>query len=196
MTIKVNCQASTATILFGDVLGAFSGRVYAQLVARYGVGYMLFATIALGVMWAGMWALAGDMTASYFADRSLLQGARITGEVLQLDVKSHRLKNSGIEYETTVTYSFTMPDGRHFTGATRRVLASPPGLQRGGPIDVLYEPGNPAHNTMGKEFAQDMALKQYTAWMLLLLSIYPALFVYRYMKWRREARGDIAAPRP
>ena len=35
-----------------------------------------------------------------------------SGEVLQLDVRPYRSKR--LEYVTTVTYAFTMPDGRHF----------------------------------------------------------------------------------
>jgi hypothetical protein len=183
----VNRQISTAFVPFGPVLGAISGRVYAQLVDRYGRRYMRFCTIGFVVMWVGMWVAAGAITAICFADRPLLQGTHIIGEVLQLDVKPYRPKGSGMEYETAVTYRFAMPDGRRFIGATRRMLVSPPGLQRGGPIDVLYAPSNPSHSTMGKEFGSDMTNKQFVAGLFLLLGIYPALFVYRYMKWRREA---------
>jgi hypothetical protein len=192
----VNRQISTAIVLFGPVLGAVSGRVYAQLVDRYGSRYMQFSTICFVVMWVGMWVAAGGIAAICFADRPLLQGAHITGEVLQLDVKPYRPKNSGMRYETAVTYGFAMPDGRRFIGATRRMLVSPPGLQRGGPIDVLYEPSNPGHSTMRKEFASDTADKQFAAGLFLLLGIYFALFVYRYLKWRREAGADLAALRP
>jgi len=110
----VNRHAST-------VLGAFSGRAFAQLV-----------------------------------DKPLLRGAHIVGTVLELDVRPYTTKGS-LEYPTAVTYAFTAPDGRRFTNFTRRTLVSPPGLQRGGPIDVLYQPSNPSHSTMSKGFALDMA---------------------------------------
>jgi hypothetical protein len=192
----VNRQISTPVVLFGPVLGAVSGRVYAQLVERYGSRYMRFCTIGFVMIWMGMWVVAGSIAAICFAERPLLQGAHVIGEVLQLDVKPYRPNGSRTEYETAVTYSFATPDGRRFIGATRRTLASPPALLRGGPIDVLYEPGNPGHSTMRKEFASDMANKQFGAGLFLLLGIYPALFVYRYMRWRREAGADLVAPRP
>jgi hypothetical protein len=173
---------------FAIVRGAFSGRVYAQMVARYGARYMLFCTIGFGVMWAGMWFAAGAIAAVYFADRSLLDGAHIVGEVLKLDVRPYTTKGR-VEYQTGVTYMFTAPDGRGFTNFSRRTLVSPPGLQRGGPIDVLYEPGNPGHSTMLKEFASDLAQKPVGAWLFLFLGVYPALYVYRYMRWRREVRA-------
>jgi hypothetical protein len=171
-------------------LAAFSGRAYAQVAARYGGRYMLFCTVCVGVMWAGMWIAAGAIAAIYFANKSLLHGVHIVGEVLQLDVKPYTPKNSArVEHYTTVTYAFAMPDGRRFTSTTRRTLTSSPGLQRGGPIDLLYEPSDPDHSTMSKEFESDMAQKPFGAWLFFLLGFYPALYVYRYAQWRRETRG-------
>jgi hypothetical protein len=169
------------------LLGAFSGRAYAQLVSRYGARYMLFCTVGFGVMAVGLWLAAGVAGMVYFADRSLLQGARIVGEVLQLDVNHYTTKGPG--YATVVTYAFTGPDGRRFTNTIRRSLVSKAELQRGGPIDLLYEPSNPEHSTMSTEFASDLARKPFGAWMFLLLGVYPALYVYRYLRWRREARA-------
>jgi hypothetical protein len=166
---------------------AFSGRLYAQQAARYGGRWMQFCTIFFGVMWAGMWIVAGVIAAIYFTDKSLLQGSHVVGEVLQLDVRPYRSKS--LEYVTTVTYAFSLPDGRRFTRTTRRTLGSPPGLQRGGPIDVLYEPSNPDHSTISKEFESTMAEKPLVGWMFFLLGIYPALYIYRYMQWRRETRA-------
>ncbi len=167
------------------VLGAFSGRAFAQLVAHYGAGYMRFCTICFAVMAAGMWFAAGSVASIYFADKPLLRGAHIVGTVLELDVRPYTTKGS-LEYPTAVTYAFTAPDGRRFTNFTRRTLVSPPGLQRGGPIDVLYEPSNPSHSTMSKGFALDMALKPGDAWLFLLMGFWMALYVYRYMRWRHE----------
>jgi Protein of unknown function (DUF3592) len=170
------------------LVGAFSGRAYAQMVARYGARYMLFCTIAFAVMAAGLWFAAGAMATVYFADRPLLQGVHIVGEVLQLDVKPYTPKGGGREYGTVVTYRFTTADGRGVTNTIRRSLHSSPHLQPGGPIDLLYEPSNPDHSTMSTEFASDLAQKAFVAWLFLLLGFYPALYVYRYMRWRREAR--------
>jgi hypothetical protein len=88
-----------------------------------------------------------------------------------------------------VTYAFSLPDGRRFTRTARRTLASSPGLQRGGPIDVLYEPSNPDHSTMSKEFESAMAEGPLVGWMFFLLGIYAALYIYRYMQWRRETHA-------
>src|SRR5438270_5075137 len=67
------------------VLGAFSGRAYAQMAAWYGARYMLFCTIGLGVMAVGLRFAAGAIAAVYFTDRSLLHGVHTVGVVLQLD---------------------------------------------------------------------------------------------------------------
>jgi hypothetical protein len=56
------------------VLGAFSGRAFAQLVAHYGAGYMRFCTFCFAVMAAGMWFAAGSIASIYFADKPLLRG--------------------------------------------------------------------------------------------------------------------------
>jgi hypothetical protein len=169
---------------------AFSRRAYAQLIARYGVRYMLFCTIGFGVMAAGLWLAAGTIAALYFADRPLLQGAPIVGEVLKLDVERYIPKHeSKVEYDTLVTYAFTAPDGRHFTNTVRRTLISSPPFQRGGPIDLLYEPGNPEHSTMSTEFASYLAQRPFGALLFLLVGIYPALYVYRYLRWRRGVSG-------
>jgi hypothetical protein len=174
------------------LLAAFSGRAYAQLVATYGARYMLFCTIGFGVMAAGLWFAAAAIAAVYFADRPLLQGDHIVGEVLQLDVKPYTPKGAGrVEYSTVVTYTFTGPDGRRVTNTVRRSLLSSPHLQRGGPIDLLYDPSNSAHSTMNTEFASDLAQKSFGAWLFLLVGIYPALYIYRYMRWR-WARTSLA----
>jgi hypothetical protein len=172
---------------FVVLLGAFSGRAYAQLVAKYGAQYMLFCTIGLGAMAVGMWFAAGGIAVVYFANKPLLPGAHIVGEVLQLHVNHYTTKGPG--YETVVTYTFTAPDGRRFTNTIRRSLVSKPQLQLGGPIDLLYEPSTPYHSTMSTEFASDLAQKPFGAWLFLLVGVYPALYVYRYMRWRHEARA-------
>jgi hypothetical protein len=172
------------------LLAAVSGRAYAQLVARYGARYMLFCTIGFGVMALGLWLAAGTIAAIYFADRPLLQGTHIIGEVLQLDVKSYAPRGTRTEYETVVSYAFTGPDGRRVINTIRRTLMSPPRLQRGGPIDLLYEPGNSDHSTMSTEFASSLAQKPFAAWLFLLVGVYPALYVYRYMQWRRGAQAS------
>src|SRR5882757_258289 len=98
------------------VLGAFSGRAYAQWAARYGARYMLYCTIGFSVMWTGLWLAAGTIAAIYLADRSLLHGAHIVGEVLELDAKPYTPRHTTrMEYVTAVTYAFTAPDGRRFT---------------------------------------------------------------------------------
>jgi hypothetical protein len=176
---------------FVIMLAAFSGRAYAQVAAtycaRYGAWYMLFCTICFGVFAAGLWLAAGIIATLYFADRPLLKGAHIVGEVLQLDVERYIPKwGSKVEYDTLVTYAYTDPDGRHVTHTMRRTLIAPPQLKRGGPIDLLYEPGNPEHSTMSTEFERGLAQKPFLAWLFLLLGFYPPLYVYRYMRWRRE----------
>jgi preprotein translocase subunit SecF len=172
------------------LLGAFSGRTYAQLVARYGARYMMFCTIGFALMAAGLWFAAGFMAKVYFADRPLLQGVHIVGEVLQLNVKPYTPKNG---YETVVTYRFTAPDGRRVTNTIHRSLHSLPHLQPGGPIDLLYEPSYPDHSTISTQFASDLTQKAIVALLFLLLGFYPALYVYRYRRWRREARDEISA---
>jgi hypothetical protein len=172
---------------FAFLRAAFSGRAYAPLVAWYGARYMLFCTIGFGVMAAGLWLAAGIIAALYFADRPLLQGAHAFGEVLQLDVQRYTPKwESRVEYDTLVTYAFTAPDGRHVAHTMRRTLIAPPQLRPGGPIDLLYDPANPAHSTMSLEFATDLAQKPPIAWLFLVVGIYPALYIYRYLRWRHD----------
>jgi hypothetical protein len=170
------------------LIAAFSWRAYAQLVARCGARYMLFCTFGFAAMAAGLWFAAGAIAVSYLANRPLLQGVHIVGEVVQLDVKPYTPKNGGREYETVVTYAFTAPDGRRMTNTLRRSLHSSPHVRTGGPIDLLYDPGNPLNSTMETEFASDLAQKAFGAWLFLLVGIYPALYVYRYLRWRRDAR--------
>ena len=77
---------------------------------------MLFCTIGLGVMAVGMWFAAGGIAVVYFANKPLLPGAHIVGEVLQFHVNHYTTKGPG--YEMAVTYTFTAPDGRRFTNPT------------------------------------------------------------------------------
>jgi hypothetical protein len=180
--------------LFARLVGPLCERTYAELAAYYGAGYMRFTTIGIGVMAAGLWFAAGSIAAIYFADVPLLQGTHIVGEVLKLDVRPYIPTHTNrMKYETAVTYSFTAPDGRRFTSFTRRSLVSPPGLQRGGLVDVLYEPDNPGHSTMSEEFESDLGQKPFGAWLFaalgLLMSFWFALYVYRYMRWRCKAHA-------
>jgi Protein of unknown function (DUF3592) len=177
------------------LLGAFSGRAYAQLVERYDARYMRFCTIGFAVMAVGFWFAAGAIAALYFSGGPLLHGVHIIGEVLKLDVKPYTPKGGGREYETVVTYTFVAPDGRRITNTMRRSLHSSPHLQPGGPIDLLYEPTNPDHSTMNTEFASDLKQKAFGAWLFLLLGFYPALYVYRYMRWRRVEISAGTTPR-
>ncbi len=43
---------------------------------------------------------------------------------------------------------------------------------------------------MRKEFESDMAQKPFGAWLFLVPGVYPALYVYRYVRWRRETRAS------
>jgi hypothetical protein len=169
------------------VRGALSGRAYAELIVRRGVSEMRFWAIACAVMAAGLWLLSGLIAQKYFADKPLLKGAHIVGEVLEFDARPQTRGRSGkkLEYVTAVTYTFTTPDARRFTSFTRRTLNSPPKLHRGGPIDVLYEPDNPGHSTMGSEFELDMGEMSFGAWFLLLWGSLLALHAYRYVQWQR-----------
>jgi hypothetical protein len=162
-------------LIIDEAAGSLCTSAYAQLVARYGARYMLFCTIGFAVMAAGFWFAAGAIAALYFADRPLRQGVHIVGEVLKLNVKPYTPKGGAREYETVVTYTFTPPEGRRVTNTMRRSLHSLPHLQPGGPIDLLYEPSNPDHSTMGTEFASDLAQKAFGAWLFLILGFYPAL---------------------
>jgi hypothetical protein len=158
--------------LFARLVGPLCERTYAELAAYYGAGYMLFSTIGVGVMAAGLWCAAGTIAAIYSAGVPLLQGRHIVGEVLKLDVRPFiPTHTKRMKYETAVTYSFTAPDGRRFTSFTRRSLVSPPGLQRGGLVDVLYEPDNPGHSTMSEEFESDLGQRPFGAWLFAALSL-------------------------
>jgi hypothetical protein len=169
-------------------IGAFSGRAYAIWVTKRGFSprYMLVCTILFGVMAVGLWWAAEKIAAVYFADKLLSQGTHIVGEVAQFDVERWRA-----HYNTVVTYTFSGPDGRRYTNTVRRPLAARPNLERGGPIDILYEPGNPDNNTMSKGLEAHLAEMPFAAWMFLLLGFYPALYVYRYIRWRQQAREEI-----
>lgn len=167
-----------------ELLAPYSDRSFERVFVRFG-GTMMKISAVLSVVLIVVALFGFGRLAVEVAERSYLAhygvAARGTIETVVPDKPDYR----GRINWTTITYRFKAASGEQFTEQTRREFWSVKGIRRGQPIEVLYAADRP-HLNLAKIDIGYVGYLQYMAVLCLAFITHLALYLRRYLGWRRR----------